>query len=145
MKSIALRFSDSFAPNAGTILEHRKLIEKIGYAWYGKLGSPVSDKVCQDVLSSTSPRILLIHSGKADRYWAYIDRISKDVPPLEEIPAYYRDQAQAFRTWFRITKIVEADRNVMSSCTVSSSKASLSLSSRQSMSPYFIIETSDAD
>lgn len=140
MKTIALRFSDSFAPSAGTIAEHKKCISKTGYVWYGKLGSVVSDKVCKEIMSNESPRILLIHSGKSSRYWAYVDKAIKETPPLHEIPEYYREQASFFHTWFRVLRIEEAEKNVMAACTVASSGAPLSITSRSSMSPYFIIE-----
>lgn len=140
MKTIALRFSDNFAPPSGTIAEHRQLIDRRGFVWYGKLGAPVSDRICADLLKNKMPRILLIHSGKTARYWAYIDQVAKVLPPLDAIPAYYRDQADNFHTWFRVQKIEEADKCVMSLCTVASSGAPLSMTSRSSMSPYFIIE-----
>ena len=139
MKTIALRFSDKFAPVNGTIAEHRKYISKKGFVWFGKLGSPVSDKICIELLKNEKPRILLIHSGKLFRYWAFIDKISKEIPPLNDIPAYYRNEADRFRTWFRMVKIEDADKRVMSACTVASSGAPLSMVSRSSMSPYFII------
>ena len=145
MKTIALRFSDSFATAAGTIAEHKKLIEKDGYVWYGKLGASVSDRICKELLETSEPRILLIHSGKSACYWAYIDKVSKEVPPLENIPEYYRDQAKIFRTWFRVKRIEEAEKNVMSMCTVASSGASLSVTSRSSMSPYFIIDYAEGE
>ena len=140
MKTIALRFSDNFAPASGTIAEHRKCIDNKGFVWYGKMGATVSDKVCKEILENKEPRILLIHSGKSARYWAYIDSISKKTPELEDIPEYYRDLAGTFRTWFRVRRIDEAKKDVVSACTVASSGASLSMVSRHSMSPYFIIE-----
>lgn len=144
MKTIALRFSDNFAPPEGTIGAHRACIESKGYVWYGKLGSTVSDKVCRQLIENEKPKILLIHSGKAARYWAYIDKVSKDTPALEDIPEYYRGQAGIFHTWFRVKRIVEADRSVMSECKVASSGALLSMTSRSSMSPYFIIEYTES-
>lgn len=143
MRTIALRFSDNFAPDSGTIAEHKKIIEKFGFVWYGKLGSIVSDKACGDILKNNQPRILLIHSGKSARYWAYIDKISRDIPDLAAVPEYYRDQAGIFRTWFRVLRFEEAEKNVMAACTVSSSGAPLSVTSRHSMSPYFIIDCAD--
>lgn len=140
MKTIALRFSDNFAPPAGTIAEHKKCIAQIGHVWYGKLGAAVSDKVCKEIMLNECPRILLIHSGKSSRYWAYVDKVIKDTPPLHEIPEYYREQAGIFRTWFRVLRFEEAEKNVMAACTVASSGAPLSTTSRSSMSPYFIIE-----
>ena len=143
MRTIALRFSDNFAPPDGTIAEHRKCIYKKGFVWYGKLGSPVSERVCTELLENESPRFLLIHSGKSARYWAYTDRIIKSVPALEDVPEYYRFQADSFRTWFRLIDIEEADKSVMSRCRVASSGMLLSIASRSSMSPYFIIDYTD--
>ena len=146
MKTIALRFSDNFAPQSGTIAEHIKCIDQTGHVWYGKLGAAVSDKVCKEILGNDNPRILLIHSGKSSRYWAYVDKVIKSTPPLNGIPEYYREQAGIFHTWFRVLRIEEAEKNVMASCTVASSGAPLSIVSRSSMSPYFIIEyTEDGD
>ena len=139
MKTIALRFSDGFAPPTGTIAEHRRVISKKGYVWYGKLGLPVSDRVYNDLIKNEEPKILLIHSGKSSRYWAYIDQMIKHTPPLEDIPDYYRNQAENFRTWFRVLKIEEAEKNVMAACSVLSSGVLLSVASKSSMSPYFII------
>lgn len=140
MKTIALRFSDNFAPTDGTIAEHKKMINSNGYVWYGKLGSKVSDKVCKQILENEDPKILLIHSGKTARYWAYVDKIIKESPPLKDVPEYYRSQAGIFNTWFRVQNIEEANKNIMSLCKVASSGALLSMASKSSMSPYFIIE-----
>lgn len=140
MKTIALRFSDNFAPDGGTIAAHRECIDTLGYVWYGKLGSAVSDKICKEVMANEEPRILLIHSGRQSRYWAYVDMVSKDVPSPEGIPEYYRNQAELFHTWFRLWKIEKAERAVMTMCTVVSSGTALSVASRHSMSPYFIIK-----
>lgn len=140
MRTIALRFSDNFAPANGTIKLHQECINKKGFVWYGKLGSPVSMSVGEQVLKNDKPRILLIQSGKSARYWAYIDRISKEVPEKENIPEYYRDQANLIKTWFRVIKFETAEKNVMAKCIVASSKALLSSTSRHSMSPYFIID-----
>ncbi len=145
MKTIALRFAETFAPNTGTIAEHRKCIEAKGYVWFGKLGAPVSDKICNEILNNEFPRILLIHSGKSARYWAYIDKIIKVTPPKEDIPEYYRNKANNFNTWFHVKKIEVAEKNVMSLCTVASSGAALSIASRCSMSPYFIIQYNEID
>lgn len=140
LRTIALRFSNNFAPNEGTIRAHEAVISERGYVWYGKLGSRISSRARNDILSNVTPMVLLIHSGAAGRYWAFIDKIKDDSPPLEEIPAYYRDRAKDFSTWFRVLKFEEAPRDVLTHCFVASSGASLSNASRHSMSPYFIID-----
>ena len=102
MKTIALRYAENFAPEIGTIAAHETIIAKCGYVWYGKLGTGVSDKNIKMILSSEKqPMILLVHSGGIERYWALVADISKSVPPLKEIPEYYRHSVTRFKCWFK--------------------------------------------
>ena len=142
MKTIALRFAETFAPAEGTIQAHQAVIDKYGYVWYGKLGSKVAEAKQKEILKSKEPKILLIHSGKQDRYWAYVEEI-KDAPETEVVPEYYRDDIERFKTWFKIIRFEKAENNIMSKCFVVSSKAPLGTASRFSMSPYFYIETTE--
>jgi len=139
MRTLALRFGETFSPKCGTIEAHKQVINKLGYVWYGKTGSPVSDKKIDEMKALRTDRILLIHSGGFDRYWAYIDKITK-VTPDKGIPTYYADMTDKFKTWFKITKIEEAPRDVMSKCHVISSTSILSEASKYSMNPCFYIE-----
>lgn len=141
MRTIALRFSDSFAPPVGTIGAHQSLIDQYGYVWFGKLGLPVSDKAVDYIFKNDEPRILLIHSGTAKRYWAYVRASQRTCPPIHLIPEYYRDDAESFHTWFQVTAFENADKDVLSKYKVLSSGKPLSTVSRSSMSPYFIIES----
>lgn len=68
MKTIALRFGETFAPKGGTIKAHEEILNQKGYVWYGKLGIAVGNDKIKTILSSENPRILLIQSGKAGRY-----------------------------------------------------------------------------
>lgn len=140
MKTISLRYTDKFAPDNGTIEAHKRLIEKHGFVWYGKMGSPISEKVALMILNNPVPKFLLIHSGAQDRYWMYVDKISREQPSYQEFPTYYHDIASNFKTWFRVVRIEEAEKNVMADCKVVSSGAPLAIVSRHSMSPYFIID-----
>lgn len=140
MRTIALRFGENFAPECGTIKAHEDIISENGFAWYGKMGSRVSQRVVDEIMHNDNPRILLIRSGKTERYWAYIEEIQYSLPKLQYIPDYYRDMAGVFKTWFKVKKIVMAEKNVMKKCTVASSKAFLVEVSKHSMSPYFIID-----
>lgn len=140
MRTIALRFADNIAPSDGTIVEHEKVIDKLGYVWYGKFGTRVSDKNKSVVLSPESKRVLLIHSGTSKRYWLYIEDISYETPELTAIPEYYRGIAGTIKTWFKVIKIERAEKGVMAKCTIASSGRPLSAVSRHSMSPYFIID-----
>lgn len=140
MKTIALRFSEIFSPDEGTIYHHQKILDENGYVWYGKFGSAVSKTYLEEILKSDDPKFLLIQSGGTGRYWIHFCDACKNVPDKEHIPAYYRDVADKFKTWFKVTRIEKADRDVMSKCIVISSKSPLSHASMYSMSPYFKIE-----
>lgn len=140
MKTISLRFSDNLAPEIGTIAEHEKIIESLGFVWYGKFGPKVSASIRETIMSNQEKKVLLIHSGTPNRYWLYVDEISYDTPNLENIPEYYRHMANTIKTWFRVNRIEKADKNVLSHCLVSSSGRPLSEVSRASMNPYFIID-----
>lgn len=143
MRTISLRYTDKFAPKNGTIHAHQSLIDDKGYVWYGKMGTPISSKVAEIILQNDDPRFLLIHSGYAERYWMHIDDISREKPADDDFPAYYREIADGFKTWFRVVKIELADKDVVGKCKVASSGAPLSEASRHSMSPYFIIDYCD--
>ena len=143
MKTVALRFAENFAPKGGTIRAHQEVIDGAGYVWYGKLGSPLSAAIAGIILMQPDPKILLIHSGGADRWWAHITEIKRETPEAAAIPAYYRDKASDFHCWFKVVRFEKAEKDVMSRCFVASSGTVLSSASRHSMSPYFIIGFED--
>jgi hypothetical protein len=139
MKTIALRFGEHFSPDCGTIAAHQMLLDKCGYVWYGKLGAQVSSKIVANICEQEDLKILLINSGKADRYWAHVSEISYEVPPFSEFPEYYHSMAEKMKTWFKIVSFEPAPRNIMEKCFVTSSWSPLSVASKHSMSPYFNI------
>jgi len=139
MKTIALRFGEQYAPPCGTIKAHQEIIDKLGYVWYGKFGIKVSSSICDEILKNEKPRILLINSGRAERYWAYIEMISNECPQEGTSPGYYGNRYDRIKTWFKISRFERAQNDVMGKCIVTSSGSTLSEASRHSMSPYFII------
>ena len=145
MRTIALRFSNKFAPDCGTIEAHNELIQENGYVWFGKLGSKIAAGVFGEILGNDEPRILLIHSGAANRYWAYVDKIQHEIPKRDDIPAYYRDETEKCKTWLRVIRFEDAPRDIMSKCSVASSGQELGIASKHSMSPYFKIIAPDTD
>lgn len=66
--AIALRFSEKFAPKEGTIEAHKQIVDEKGYVWYGKIGKTVSDNAIKVLLQHGPCLMLLINSGKVDRY-----------------------------------------------------------------------------
>ena len=55
------------------------------------------------------------------------------------MPAYYRDEAERFKAWFRLIKFEDVPRDIMSKCTVAPSGQELGIASKYSMRPYFKI------
>ena len=143
MRTIALRFANNFAPAEGTISAHESVIEKRGFAFYGKKGARISEKARNIVLANDEPRILLIHSGATARYWAFISDIQYTQPSYDEFPDYYAGIASSFKTWFKVVRFEKADKNILTKCIVLSSQNLLSEASKYSMSPYFMIEVKE--
>ena len=140
MRTIALRFSDNYAPPQGTIKLHKAVIDEHGYVWYGKFGSAISPKIVNDLLKMEQPKFLLIHGGTSLRYWVLFDSIERICPEPELVPEYYRNQMDSIKAWFRVKDFIVAPKNIMSKCIVSSSKSVLTDASMHSLSPYFIID-----
>ena len=140
MRTIALRFGETFSPDCGTIAAHQSIIDALGYVWYGKLGASVSAKVIEEMQQNEDPMFLLIRSGRNKRYWVHFREVSTEQPMPSEYPQYYGERAYSMKTWFKVTSFEPAAKDVMSHCFVASSGKSLSEASRYSMSPYFIID-----
>lgn len=141
MKTVALRFTDKFAPEDGTIENHNKIIKKNGYVWYGKFGNKLSSSTIEELLDQKELKILLVQSSSSNRYWGNVDKIQYDTPEdIENIPEYYRDDRNLIKCWFRVTKITKAPSDITSKCEVVSSKRLLSEASRHSMNSCFVVE-----
>ncbi len=140
MKTIALRFSDNYAPKEGMICLHQQLIDEYGYVWYGKFGNRISKEIIDYQLKTGDAKILLIKSGSVERYWMHFSIHQEEKPELEKIPEYYRNNCDDIKCWFKVTKFERADKDVLSKCFVLSSGDCLSNASRHSMNPYFKID-----
>ena len=140
MKTIVLRFGESFSPDCGTIAAHQKIIDNLGYVWYGKLGVALSTQIIEDLLRYDDPKFLLINSRKNDFYWVHFNTISKERPYYKEYPSYYGNKIVRMNTWFKVTAFEETSKYVASYCTIISSGSPLNVASKRSMNPYFIIE-----
>lgn len=140
MNTIALRFSDNYAPKEGTINLHNEVIKRKGFVWYGKFGSGISNSIKEELLNLEEPKILLISSGTNKRFWAFIEDIKSEIDDYCNVPEYYRNDANKIKCWFKIIRFEKADNNIMSSCFLRSTHRPLTESSRHCMNPYFKIE-----
>lgn len=84
----------------GTIAAHEEIIEKLGYVWYGKMSFLISRKIVDEIMLAEQPQILMIRSGKTERYWAKLEKIQYEISARNEFLAYYRGVVDKFKTWF---------------------------------------------
>ena len=140
MKTIALRFSDNYAPKEGMIFLHQKVIDDNGYVWYGKFGNRISKDIIEEQLKTDDPKLLLIKSGSVERYWLHFTSYQESIPELDKIPEYYRNNCNDIKCWFKVIRFERAEKDVLSKCFVLSSGDCLSNASKHSMNPYFKIE-----
>lgn len=143
MRTIALRFSDNYAPEEGMIYHHEKLVKQNGFVWYGKFGNKISKEIIMEQLKNEDPKFLLIKSGGTERYWVHFIEYSETKPDSEYIPQYYRENSEDIKCWFKIINFERAEKNILSKCFVISSGDSLSVASKHSMNPYFKINYID--
>lgn len=116
--SMVLRFRDLVA---STIIEHRNLIEKYGYVWWGWWNKP-DEKIpwrtftkFQDIIREEgSLNIYLIDSGNKLLYKAQLLEIDsakekevKQCREPEKAPEYYG--SAEYKVWFRFVKIEDAE------------------------------------
>lgn len=141
MTTIALRFSDSFSTNKGTLFEHEQILKSNGYVWWGKHGSGINEKTAMNLLSKGPIKIILMRSGTKERYIATVNDIVRKCPEPHLIPEYYRDDKTFYGSFLKITKIERADDNVLNRCFVKSNGRNLGEMINKTMAAYFVIET----
>ena len=88
METIALKYRDGLFIEADTILEHQRIIDELGYVWYGKLGRAISHKNKEKILSMQKPKILLMNSGTSIVYWAYVSDIVCETAHFSMSPVF---------------------------------------------------------
>lgn len=132
---LLLRYSSSLKESI--IEEHRSLIDKQGYVWYGKLSGITSDRIISAVLSAEYPGIILYQKGKA-----YLCELSDFTinKPDEGYPKYY-DEEYIFPTcYFKLKSMDEISLDVFDDLYVRSSKRSLTeVFSKQCMSSSLFV------
>ena len=141
MNTIALRFSDNYAPPKGTIALHEEIINEKGYVWFGKFGNNISKEIIKEQMNTKDPKFLLIKSGGLERYWVHFtDFKTSNEIDFSCVPEYYRDNIGKIKCWFKIIEFEKAEKDILSKCFVLSTGQCLSLASKYSMNPYFKIK-----
>ena len=143
MKTVVLKFSDSFAPKEGTIEEHNKIIDKYGFVWYGKKGNVINSLLTDEInnYDIQDRKIILVKSVTHECYIAEIEKIENYVKPENKyIPEYYWDWKNNINCWIKIKCFKKVDKSILQKATVCSSQRTLSEAFYHSMTPIFIVD-----
>ena len=140
MKTIVLRFSDSFAPKDGTLAEHERIIREKGYVWWGKRGPKISHSVINSIMKDNKCKVILVRGGTKEKYWATVEEISDGCPQKSYVPEYYRSDVVFYGSFLKITKIERAEENVLDNCFVCTTGKKMSDIINKAMASYFIVE-----
>lgn len=143
-KLLLVRYSDFLFGNC--IEEHKKIIDKNGYCWFGKVGKQKpSKKLCDIVLNNERPMIFL-HSAKKS-FICDVETIVFDKPDDNVYPPYYNDilfdKNNYPSAYFKIKSCYEIEKNVLDNFIVSSSRNFLPSSLHSSMNSIFLVECSN--
>ena len=109
---ILIRYSDMYGKD--TIKEHKKIMEKQGYCWFGKIGKKSSKGHINELLKMSQPKILLV--SKQAAYVAEISDIGYDIPE-SNYPIYYKEELFAKNVYpsiyFKIIGLKKIDKSLL--------------------------------
>lgn len=137
---LCLRFTD--VGTIDCIEEHKKLIEDIGYVWFGKIGVKPGEGKVKSILSDGIGYLIL---KKPDGvYICKFDEYSYISPSDYEYPSYYNDKEllgmREFSMWFRISEVKEFnDNDKLRDIVVKSSRETFMVTANKSMSSLFYV------
>lgn len=125
-----------------------KLIDANGFAWFGKIGRPISLPKAKRILIKESEQkgsLLLVckrakqATGVYDHLWFDVDKIAFKPPEVGTYPDYYRPKLKQFRMWFRL-RTPKGRRPNMEQLVTTSSRQRLTDTLSYSMSAHFYCE-----
>lgn len=113
---LVLRFRDLVTEPGGTIYEHRRIIEAMGYVWWGWWmrqyeipPSALFEQIYETIRGGVEPEAYLFDSGRAQLHQCRVSDIRvapEDTigpPELEAAPHYY--QRGSYPAWFKLSRI----------------------------------------
>lgn len=112
-----VRFSDKWAPDDGTIMEHQKVLAEQGYVWIAKFGRSIGlsrIRALHKQIESGQPTFLVLlstsrQSPSQPRGAAFqITRVQPASPSVGDpgVPAYYSNFPLRATTWFRASTCI---------------------------------------
>ena len=96
---------------------HKRVIDELGYCWFGKIGSVPSSKMLEPVFAEEKP-IIILHKSNAS-YICESDAYSVDHKDVG-VPSYYEAYDIRPTIYFRLLKIEKCDSSVFHNSIVCS-------------------------
>jgi hypothetical protein len=124
------------------IEEHKTLLNKNGFVWFGKIGNKPTDRALEKMIQDKSNYILLKDPSKA--YICTFETYQYDMP-TDGFPAYYSTEIlpnRKFSIWFKLLYITEVtDLSVLNDIVLKSSRSPILETARKSMASHFYTVT----
>ena len=143
-KFITIRYGTNIIANC--IERHQDVIEKDGYCWFGKIGTPPSKKFINTFMNEDKPRVILY--SKEAAFECDVMDVSYE-QPKDHYPDYYDEYilgtALLPKVYFKLGSIHQIDKAEMSPYIVSSSRGRLLDTLHRSMTSFFLSEYPDKD
>ena len=117
-KFLLLRYSNK--PVHDCILQHKIVIDKLGYCWFGKIGNIPSNNILTNVFEEEQPILVLYR--KNDAYICQMDQYSFNTPKTG-FPEYYEEEGIFPSISFRLTSIEPCNDELLHNSIVVSTGA----------------------
>lgn len=133
---ICIRYSDLKSIDCAT--EHKNVIDKKGYVWFGKIGSKPRRDILDTILEEKTNYIIL--KSKKDCYICTFEKYTEQIPEDKNYPKYYDESfnLENFTIWFKLTSMIKVeDQDILSNIIVKSSKNPLINACNKSMASHF--------
>jgi hypothetical protein len=148
---ILLRYSDNIAPLEGTIKAHEEVIKKNGSVWMGKFGKRAGKPIFmtfKDQIANKEPAyVFMIKSGGNRKSYtihaAVVEDISFDNPDRKLIPKYYANKLWMVKSWFKISKFIKLDQEILRTLIGKTSMLPILGSVRKSMAGMMYVTLSN--
>ncbi len=136
--------------NTDTISEHKKIIEKNGYVWFGKFGNSIKQQYINTIDESDEEHFVFLIKTTQKKQYVYranIITISKEdqrlLPEKQFIPKYYRNSDLNFGFWLKLKDIRKVNSKITNQLHVNSSHSPLVESLNRSTTGLMYISFKD--
>ncbi|MHC9388265.1 hypothetical protein ACYZFP_04920 [Clostridioides difficile] len=135
---ICIRYADLKSINC--VLEHKNVIDKEGYVWFGKIGSKPRREILNNLLREKNNYVLL--KSKQECYICIFEQYKEKMPEDKNFPKYYNElvkgEFENFTIWFKLRSMIKVkDKQILNNIFVKSSRNSLINACNNSMASHF--------